>query len=83
MKLLSPSFRRSWTSSRAFTMVEIALSIAVVAFAMVAILGVLPRVFRYSETIETRRSSTTMVPTSWRQFALVTTDLVASATPFT
>ncbi len=42
MKLQRPSFQRSWTSSRAFTMVEIALSIAVVAFAMVAILGVLP-----------------------------------------
>ena len=38
MKLL----RRFQPSERAFTMVEIALSLAIIAFAMVAILGVLP-----------------------------------------
>lgn len=37
-----PTANRSQRGQRAFTMVEIALSIAVVAFAMVAILGVLP-----------------------------------------
>src|SRR3954469_20413627 len=39
MQPLSPNLSRA---NRAFTMIEIALSIAVVAFALVAIIGVLP-----------------------------------------
>src|SRR5687767_9923909 len=43
-RILSPLNRARWErgGERAFTMVEIALSLAVVAFALVAIIGVLP-----------------------------------------
>src|SRR5688572_23924595 len=37
-----PNHSRSGRHERAFTMVEIALSLAVVAFALVAIIGILP-----------------------------------------